>query len=53
MNGAEAGITYAMKSFIKAKPYTFFSYSLTISILVPGYCLRIVERPLIAAVGLG
>lgn len=53
MNGVEAGINYAFKGFVKDKPYLFFSYALTISVLIPGYCLRIFERPLIAAVDSG
>jgi hypothetical protein len=53
MNGVEASIVYAFKGFANARPYLFFSYAFSISVLIPGYCIRIFERPLISAVGLG
>jgi hypothetical protein len=46
MNGVDAGIFYAFKGMTKASPYTFVSTALLISIVIPGYCVRMFERPL-------
>jgi len=52
MNGVEAGIFYSFKGMVKAEPYQFLVYSLSVSILIPGYSLRIFERPLVPYSGL-
>jgi hypothetical protein len=52
MNGVQAGIGYALKGLIKVYPYSFLSISLVLIIIIPGYAIRIFERPLQIASGL-
>ncbi len=47
MHGVEASFMYAVKAVMKAKPYSFLAISLLVSVSIPGYCLRIFEKPLI------
>jgi len=47
MNGVEADFIYAVKGVMKDMPYSFLGSALIISVLIPGYTLRIFERPLI------
>ena len=51
MSGVDAGIIYAFKGMTKANPYTFLAMALSFSIIIPGYCLRIFERPLMLVSG--
>jgi len=46
MNGSSASYNFAIKSLMKAKPYSVLTISLLISVAHQGYCLRIFERPL-------
>lgn len=51
MNGVEAGIIYAFKSMAKASPFTFMGVIIALMVIIPGYCIRIFERPLMIVSG--
>eukprot|EP00347_Sterkiella_histriomuscorum_P011945 403370495 len=46
MSGCKADYMFAVKSLMKAQPYTVLVISLLVSVGQMGYCLRIFERPL-------
>ncbi|CDW88591.1 small-conductance calcium-activated potassium channel protein [Stylonychia lemnae] len=46
MSGCKADYMFAVKSLMKAQPYTVLVISLIVSVGQMGYCLRIFERPL-------
>ena len=46
MNGCEAEHMFAIKSIMKQMPYTFISLTLTITIFLFGYQLKVFEGPL-------
>ena len=46
MNGTEASYLYAFKSSQKNNPYKFLLTAVFLSVLIPGYGLRIAERPM-------
>jgi hypothetical protein len=49
--GKEASWLYAIKCFMKDKPFPFLAASLCIPLVIGGYCLRLFERPLIFSSG--
>lgn len=51
MSGCKANYMFAIKSLMKAKPYTVLVIALLVSVAQMGYCLRIFERPLSLASG--
>lgn len=51
MHGVYANYMFAIKSLMKAKPYTVLVIALLVSVAQQGYCLRIFERPFSKASG--
>jgi len=51
MSGCTADYMFAVKSLMKAQPYTVLVIALLVSVAQMGYCLRIFERPLSEASG--
>ena len=52
MNGSEARSSYAIKCLMKEQPLLLVSSMMIIGILIGGYCLRILERPLVIQSGM-
>lgn len=51
IKGTEASFLFAIKCLMQDRPYLLLSITTIISFILPAFCLRIAERPLMEALG--